>query len=29
MKLIRLYEGRNPQKAQKEKAYLAYIESFY
>jgi hypothetical protein len=29
MKLIKLYEGRNPQKAQKEKAYLAYIQSFY
>jgi predicted negative regulator of RcsB-dependent stress response len=29
MKLIDLYEGRDPQKAQKEKAYLAYIQSFY
>ena len=29
MKLIRLYEGRNPQKAKMEKAYLLYIESFY
>jgi 4-amino-4-deoxy-L-arabinose transferase-like glycosyltransferase len=29
MKLIRLYEGKYPQKAQKEQAYLAYIESFY
>jgi hypothetical protein len=28
-KLIRLYEGRDPQKAQKEKAYLEYIQSFY
>jgi 4-amino-4-deoxy-L-arabinose transferase-like glycosyltransferase len=28
-KLIRLYEGRNPQKVQKEKGYLIYIESFY
>jgi 4-amino-4-deoxy-L-arabinose transferase-like glycosyltransferase len=29
MKLIHLYEGRDPQKAQMEKAYLAYIQSFY
>jgi 4-amino-4-deoxy-L-arabinose transferase-like glycosyltransferase len=29
MKLIKLYEGRNLQKAQKEKAYLTYIQSFY
>ena len=29
MKLIHLYEGRDPQKAQKEKAYLEYIQSFY
>jgi 4-amino-4-deoxy-L-arabinose transferase-like glycosyltransferase len=28
-KLISLYEGRNQQKAQNEKAYLIYIESFY
>ena len=28
-KMIRLYEGRDPQKAQKEKAYLVYIQSFY
>ncbi len=29
MKLINLCEERNPQKAQEEKAYLAYIQSFY
>ncbi|MBU2027853.1 MAG: tetratricopeptide repeat protein [Proteobacteria bacterium] len=29
MMLIRLYEYRNPQKADKEKKYLKYIESFY
>ena len=29
MKLINLYEGKNPQKAQEEKAHLAYIKSFY
>jgi predicted negative regulator of RcsB-dependent stress response len=27
--LIQLYEIRNPQKAQKEREYLKYIESFY
>ena len=28
-KLIRLHEGRDPKKAQKAKAYLEYIQSFY
>jgi tetratricopeptide (TPR) repeat protein len=29
MKLIQLYEYRNPQQAAKEKEYFTYIESFY